>query len=67
MSVLFGLGKGKNKMDMLQVIYSLLGSSPVALVLVYYLGKLNSRIDVLESRINNLERVQNVCKNFRKI
>lgn len=54
-------------MDMLQVIYSLLGSSPVALVLVYYLGKLNSRIDVLETRINNLERVQNVCKNFRKI
>ena len=54
-------------MDMLQVIYSLLGSSPVALVLVYYLGKLNSRIDVLETRINNLERIQNVCRNFRKI
>lgn len=67
MSGSFGLGKVKNKMDMLQVIYSLLGSSPVALVLVYYLGKLNSRIDVLETRINNLERVQNVCKNFRKI
>ena len=53
-------------MDMLQVIYSLLGSSPVALVLVYYLGKLNSRIDVLETRIDRLERVQDVCKNFRK-
>lgn len=54
-------------MDVLQVIYSLLGSSPVALVLVYYLGKLNSRIDVLESRINQIERTQNVCRNFRKI
>ena len=54
-------------MDMLQVIYSLLGSSPVAIILVYYLGKIDSRINVLESRINNLERVQNVCKNFRKI
>ena len=65
--VLFGLGRVKNKMDMLQVIYSLLGSSPVAVVLVYYLGKLNSRIDVLESRINQIERTQNVCRNFRKI
>ena len=66
MSGSFGLGKVKNKMDMLQVIYSLLGSSPVAVVLVYYLGKLNSRIDVLETRIDRLERVQDVCKNFRK-
>lgn len=64
----FNLGVERQKiMDMLQVIYSLLGSSPVALVLVYYLGKIDSRINVLESRINNLERVQNVCKNFRKI
>lgn len=66
MSAWLGLGKGKNKMDMLQVIYSLLGSSPVAIILVYYLGKIDSRINVLESRINNLERIQDVCKNFRK-
>lgn len=54
-------------MDAIQIVYSLLGSSPVALILVYYLGKIDSRINVLESRVNNLERVQNVCKNFRKI
>lgn len=50
----------------LQLIFSLLGSSPVAIILVYYLGKIDTRISILEHQINLLEKQQNACKNFRK-
>lgn len=50
----------------LQLVFSLLGSSPVAIILVYYLGKIDTRISILEHQINLLEKKQDACKNFRK-
>jgi len=48
----------------LQLVVSLLGSSPVAIILVYYLGKIDTRISILEHEVNLLEKHQNDCKNF---
>lgn len=39
----------------LQLVYSLLGASPIAIILVYYLGKIDNRINLLEQRIYFLE------------
>lgn len=50
----------------LQLVFSLLGSSPVAIILVYYLGKIDTRISILEHQVNLMEKQQNACKNFRK-
>lgn len=53
--------------EAIQLIYSLLGSSPVAIILVYYLGRVDNRINILEEQIKQIKEVQNVCRNFRKI
>ena len=39
----------------MQLIYSLLGASPIAIILVYYLGKIDNRISLLEQRVYFLE------------
>ena len=47
----------------LQLVYSLLGASPIAIILVYYLGKIDNRINLLEQRIYFLEEKRLVRKN----
>lgn len=36
----------------LQLIYSLAGTSPLGIILVYYLGKINTRISLLEQKLD---------------
>ena len=51
----------------LQLVYSLLGASPIAFILVYYLGKIDNRINLLEQRIYFLEEKKSVRKSKREI
>ncbi len=49
-----------------QLIYSLLGASPICLILVYYLGKIDTRISLLEQRVNFLEENRNNVRKSKK-
>lgn len=40
----------------LQLIYSLVGTSPIGIILVYYLGKINTRISLLEQQVEYLQQ-----------
>lgn len=51
--------------DAIQLLYSLLGASPICIILVYYLGKIDTRISLLEQRLYFLENNRNAAK-FKK-
>lgn len=44
----------------LQLIYSIIGTSPIGIILVYYLGKINTRISLLEQQVDYLQQKRTI-------